>query len=515
MAHITVLLVEDNPGDARLVQEMMKEAGGDSFRLVRAGLLAEAQALLAEGSFQLVLLDLDLPDCRGLDTLSAALGCAQGTPVVVLTGRDDEALGAEAVRKGAQDYVAKGNLDCRLLLKTIRYAIERKRLGDQLRRSQKLETVGQLAGGVAHEFNNILMGIGGYAQLLLAQGDGTSEGAADLDRIRELSERGGSLSKQLLTFSRSEGVELLALDINPIVKNACKMLRKVLQENIAMDVSPASELGSVRCDPGQIEQVLVNLAINARDAMPDGGRLTIETTNTDQAPVGFTKDAARSRWVKISVTDTGCGMDEVTLQRIFDPFFTTKEVGKGTGLGLSTVYGIIQQHGGHIAAHSTPGKGTTFEVYLPRTDAEDQGPEGESEEEAPPRGSETILVVEDDESVRNILTAAVKSQGYKVIAASSPDEAEEFLASREDEVHLLLTDISMPVRNGDELYHRLVALHPDLKVIFVSGYFPESAPWRSDLPPDTIVLHKPFALSELARTLRQVLDRPCAARMSA
>jgi len=514
MAHITVLLVEDNPGDARLVREMMEEAGTNRFRLVQAGRMAEAQALLAEGTFEVLLLDLDLPDSRGLDTLSAALGCAQGAPVVVLTGRDDDELGAEAVRKGAQDYLPKGQLDCRLLLKTIRYAIERKHLGDQLRRAQKLEAVGQLAGGVAHEFNNILMGISGYAQLLLAQGDETSEDTADLKRIRELSERGGSLSGQLLTFSRSESTELLALDINPIVKNACKMLRKVLQENIAMDVSPASDLGSVRCDPGQIEQVLVNLAVNARDAMPGGGQLIIETTNTDRVPAGLAEDAAGGRWVKISVTDTGCGMDEGTLRRIFDPFFTTKEVGKGTGLGLATVYGIVQQHGGHIAAHSTPGKGTTFEVYLPRTDAEDQGPGEESEEEAPPRGSETVLVVEDDESIRNVVRSFLEAQGYTALAASDPDEAERLVGEHGEAVKLLVTDVSMPVRNGGELYRRLVARWPNLKAVFMSGYSQESAWQRDDLLLRVPFIQKPFALSELAGTLRQVLDGSCE-RMSA
>ncbi len=402
MANTTILLVEDNPGDARLVTEMLKDPGGESRRVVRTRRLAEALAFLREDQFQVVLLGLDLPDSRGLDTLSAVLACTENTPVVVLTGHNDEELGAEAVRKGAQDFLAKVHLEGRLLLKTIRYAVERKRLTYLLRRAQRLETVSQLAGGVAHEFNNILMGISGYAQLLLSQAGDNSEAATDLKQIVDLSERGSGLTSQLLTFSRSESTELLALDLNPIVRNACKMLGKILPESISLDVSHDPALGSVRCDPGQIEQILVNLAINARDAMPDGGQLTIGTANCEQAPAGSTVVAASGRWVRISVADNGCGMDQTTRRRIFEPFFTTKEVGKGTGLGLATVYGILQQHGGHIDISSEPGRGSVFEVYLPRVDATALEAVEELESQAHPRGSETVLVVEDDAAVRSV-----------------------------------------------------------------------------------------------------------------
>ena len=268
---------------------------------------------------------------------------------------------AARVRMNGRDY----------LMGIFRDITERRRLEEQLRHAQKLEAVGQLAGGVAHEFNNLLMGIGGYAQLLLPRFPSDAEAARDLARIRELSERGAGLSRQLLAFSRRSGAEPVILNINSVIENAHRMLRQLLPENVELTLSAGAGLGSVRADPGQVEQVLVNLAVNARDAMPAGGRLLIETANCElnAAYARTHAEVLPGRYVMLAVTDTGSGMDEATRRRIFDPFFTTKEVGKGTGLGLATIYGIIKQHGGHVTVYSEPGQGSTFKVYLPRLKA--------------------------------------------------------------------------------------------------------------------------------------------------
>jgi len=388
---------------------------------------------------------------------------------------------------------------------------ELERLEGELRQSQRLEAVGQLASGVAHEFNNILMAIGGHAELVAREGGPGGNGRASLNKIRELTRRGAALAGQLLAFSRRETMELVTVNVNTIVKETARMLRKVMPAQIDLESFAAGDLGNARVDPAQIQQLLVNLAVNARDAMPRGGRLTLETANVefDRDYAGEHSGVKVGSYVMIAVSDTGTGMDPRTRERIFEPFFTTKPAGEGTGLGLSVVFGIARQHGGHVWVYSEPGHGSTFKVYLPRVEAE---PEDKERQDAPadeglPGGEERVLVAEDDNSVREILTHCLKGCGYQVVSAECPSRAES--AFRDDGgIDLLVTDLMMPERSGRELYDRLAAESPGLKVLYISGYTDRALGREGMLEEGSAFLQKPFSLRELARVVREVLDAP-------
>jgi len=390
---------------------------------------------------------------------------------------------------------------------------KRVQMEEQLRQSQKMEAIGQLAGGVAHDFNNILTGITGYTELTLAQLSEDSPQASDLNEVLALADRASNLTRQLLAFGRRQALEPVVLDLNGLVENMLKMLPRLIGEDIELRFVPGHDLGNVRADPGQVEQVLMNLAVNARDAMPGGGALTVETANVelDEAQAAaFEGDSRPGPYVLLSVADTGCGMDEATLGRAFEPFFTTKEVGKGTGLGLSTVLGIVKQHEGNIGVQSIPGQGARFEIYLPRVDDGVGARRTELPGEEPRKGSETILVVEDEGSVREVATRYLEAQGYTVLAAASPREAEELFAQRRDEVALLLADVVLPGRNGREMYERLAESRPSLEVLYMSGYAGDAIAHRGVVAPDTAFVQKPFTQEELARKVGEVLDAKAA-----
>jgi len=383
-----------------------------------------------------------------------------------------------------------------------------RQLEAQLRQAGKMETVGRLAGGVAHDFNNMLTGIKGYAQLLLPEMPEGSSAYEDLTQIQALTDRAAALTRQLLAFSRKQALELAVLDLNNVVANATKMLRRLIGEDVDLVSVPGSELGSVYADPGQIEQVLMNLAVNARDAMPNGGKLTIETANVvlDGDYVKTHPGAKPGSHVMIAVTDTGHGMDDEVLGHIFEPFFSTKEEGKGTGLGLATVYGIVKQHGGNVWVYSEPRRGTTFKIYLPH--------HGEEAQEvvvplaAGPLlgGTETILVVEDEEAVRVVAQRVLEEQGYTIFCAADPQEAEALFARHGAEVSILVTDVVLPGPSGRELYERLVVDKPELKVLYMSGYTDNAIVHHGVLDAGTPFIQKPFDPASLVRKVREVLD---------
>jgi len=385
---------------------------------------------------------------------------------------------------------------------------EQKSLEERLRQAQRLEAVGKLAGGIAHDFNNILTGIQGYVEILLRDSRPDSQTHSDLREILALSARAADLTRQLLAFSRRQPLRPVPVNMNALVGGFIKMLKRIIGEDIELVFRPAENLGSVRADPGQIEQILLNLSVNARDAMPNGGRLTIETAEVtlDEDYVKTHADAAPGNYVALVVSDTGCGMDRATLDRIFEPFFTTKDFGKGTGLGLATVYGIVKQHGGNIYVYSEVGKGTTFRVYLPRADESAEPPSPATTAGMLPRGSETILLVEDDEAVRSIAERALAGQGYRLLVAASPAEAEAALRSHAGEVALLVTDIVMPGCNGKALYERLAAIQTPLPVLFMSGYSEIAAAGNGFIASGVPFLPKPFSPSELVRKVRQVIE---------
>jgi PAS domain S-box-containing protein len=408
--------------------------------------------------------------------------------------------------------VAIDNRPC--LVGFFRDVTERKRaegqraaLEDQLRQVQKMESIGRLAGGVAHDFNNILTGIGGYTELALGQLDAASPLREDLAEVMRLAKRAAELTRQLLAFSRRQPLAMQVLYLNDMVADTTKMLKRVLGEAIDLHFTPAPDLGNVRADSGQMEQILINLAINSRDAMPTGGKLTIETANIelDADYAGRHVAVTPGPHVMLAVSDTGRGMDAATKERLFEPFFTTKEKGKGTGLGLATVYGIVKQHGGHIWVYSEPGQGATFKIYLPRV-AEavaDAKPPAEPETVG---GGETILIVEDEGSVCSIAERALKAQGYAVLTASSAEEAEQLFLKQPKQIALLLTDVVLPGMNGRNLYDRLKGREPDLKVIYMSGYTDNAIVHQGVLDVGTAFMQKPFMIETVARKVRQVLD---------
>jgi PAS domain S-box-containing protein len=381
---------------------------------------------------------------------------------------------------------------------------ERLRLEQQLLHSQKLEAIGQLAGGVAHDFNNILTSISCSSELALRELPTRSLPAAGFRQISELTQRATALTRQLLAFSRQQALRPSVHSVNQLVENAIKMLTRMIGEDVELDFRPAAEPDTVRADIGQIEQVLMNLAINARDAMPGGGTLTIETFNT-VVDREHPADVEPGAFLKLSVTDSGQGMDQETRERIFEPFFTTKEVGKGTGLGLSTVYGIVRQHKGDILFDSQLGEGTVFHIFLPLVDEEAQAVD-QQVDEVIPDGSETVLLVEDDPNAREIIERVLKAQGYKVYRAGSAREAKQLFDECGDEVDLLLTDIVMPGDNGVQLHRQLQEKNPLVKVLFMSGYTARSSLQNDVIRPGLPFIAKPFGPPELARKIREVLE---------
>ena len=385
---------------------------------------------------------------------------------------------------------------------------ERKQLETQLQQSQKMEAVGRLAGGIAHDFNNLLTLISGYTDLALSRPSVPLELRADIERIENAAGRAAALVRQLLAFSRRQVLQPKTLDLNAIVVNMDKLLRRLIDDNIAMTTRVEENLGKVKADPAQIEQVIMNLVVNARDAMPKGGRLVLETGNVeldaDYAAEHVT--VKPGPYVMLAVSDTGMGMDEETVAHIFEPFYTTKESGRGTGLGLSTVYGIVKQSGGYIWVYSEPEKGSTFKVYLPRVEEEAEEPVAKQVPFTEERGTETILLVEDEQDVRELVRTILSGQGYEVIIARDPQHAEEVAAKFPREIHLLLTDVVMPVTSGRELAARIMAKRPNIRVLYMSGYTENVVTSGGMLEEGLSFLQKPFSPAVLAHRIREVLS---------
>ncbi len=379
---------------------------------------------------------------------------------------------------------------------------------EQLRQAQKMEAIGRLAGGIAHDFNNLLTIIMGRCQLLLRKFGAEETVNRDINLILSTSERAALLTRQLLAFSRKQVLQPRVLDLNEVVSDMDKMSRRMIGEDIELETVLAPDLGKVKADPGQITQVILNLVVNARDAMPNGGKLVIETANVEvnQSNRYLHSGSEIGSFVVLTVSDTGSGIDPETLTHIFEPFFTTKEKGKGTGLGLATVYGIVKQSGGHITVHSVPQEGSTFKVYLPRVDEIAEAQVSASEELEFKQGLETILLVEDEPDVRELVGDLLKEHGFTVLKASHGGEALEICQKYEDSIHLLLTDVVMPQMSGPELAKLLVSMRPEVKVLFMSGYTDTAVVSQGWLEPGTAFLQKPFTQEILVDKIREVLD---------
>ena len=385
---------------------------------------------------------------------------------------------------------------------------ERKRLEDQLRQSQKMEAVGQLAGGVAHDFNNLLTVIKGYCQMILDSTRPADKIRVHVGHIDSAAERAAALTRHLLAFSRKQVLQPKVVDLNALVLNLNKILHRVIGENIEMLISTAPGLGAVKADPGQIEQVMMNLVLNARDAMPVGGKITIETTNVhlDEAYSRQHEGVPAGSYVMVAVSDTGVGMSAETQSRIFEPFFTTKELGRGTGLGLSTVYGIVKQSGGHIWVYSEPGRGTTFKIYFARVDDIAESLPAPDNSAAPQRGDESILLVEDDSQVRELTRSVLASCGYSVVVAENAQAVGEICAQHPHPIQLLLTDVVMPGISGREVADRVTTRWSGARVLYMSGYAANSVVHQGVLDNGVFFITKPFTPSALASKVREVLD---------
>lgn len=382
----------------------------------------------------------------------------------------------------------------------------RQRLEEQLRQAQKMESVGRLAGGIAHDFNNLLSSIIGFSELTLMSLPPDDPLGDNLNEIIDAGQRAAGLTRQLLVFSRKQVLEMKVVDLNAVIENSTRMLGRMIGEDVVIKINPGPSLPPINADVGQLEQVLMNLVVNARDAMPRGGELVIETAcvDLDEAYASGHQDLAPGKYVMFSVTDSGSGIAPDVQERMFDPFFTTKEEGKGTGLGLATVYGIVRQHKGHIWVYSEPGRGATFKVHFPAV------VEGDLEEGAPvraetPRGSETILVVDDDLSVRRLIARTIDSLGYRTLVAGSSQEALEYFEETGGKIDVMLTDVIMPGMNGSRLAEIARSRNPEMKIMFMSGY-PGDHIVGNELEEGTTYLQKPIPLSVLATKIREVLD---------
>ncbi len=631
-----LLLVEDNPGDARLIRELARCSGRPlpAPHVVRD--MAGALESLQQGSWDVVLLDLGLPDSQGLETFTTLDAAHPEVPVVVLSGLGDESVALEAVRLGAQDYLNKDDLTGDLLGRAVLYAKERHHaelqrrawteqwqatfdaIGDavclldpeqrivrmnlamqelvggtqdeitgrrcyevvhgctappqscafqqmartlrrttveaqagdrwfeirmdplldedgglagavhtmsdvterhaadlalrdaheRLARGMRLESLGRLAGGIAHDFNNMLSVVLTNAELIAQDHPDDPQLLDDLSQIKEAADSATGLVKQLLAFGRRQTLDPVLLDCSAAVRDLEGILRRLLGEDIALCCELETGLGSVRADPSQIEQIIMNLAINARDAMPFGGQLTLTTrSETLQGdPVSLPPGCRAGPHVIIEVRDTGHGMDDETRARLFEPFFTTKATGRGTGLGLATVYGIVSQSGGGIRVRSALGKGTTFEILLPTSEGEATEASLERPHSAGRPGHETLLVVEDERALRKAMTRALRREGYTVLEAGDHGEATRIARQHRAQIDLLITDVVLPGPSGKTIAEVLSAERPELRVLFISGYAHDHITKRGVLPRGLAFLQKPFASGVLSRTIREILD---------
>jgi two-component system cell cycle sensor histidine kinase/response regulator CckA len=390
---------------------------------------------------------------------------------------------------------------------------ERRRLEQQLHQSQKMDAIGRLSGGVAHDFNNLLGVIIGYGEILEESVPESDPLRASVDQILKAGRRASSLTRQLLAFSRQQVLEPKILSLNAVVSDMEKMLHRMIGEDIQLTIQLEPNLGSTRADQGQIEQVIMNLVVNARDAMPDGGKLSVQTLNfeiDEKFAERYAYPVVTGPYVLLTVTDSGTGIDAATQQRIFEPFFTTKEKGKGTGLGLSTVYGVVKQSGGYIDVISAPGKGTTFNIYLPRSAQSIAVDDHEAGQPTATRGSETILLVEDEDSLRTLTRDLLRLKGYTVLEAINGAEALELSGRTPGEIHLLLTDVVMPGINGRALADQLKLRRPEMRVAFMSGYTGQRVGQKEILEPGSFFIQKPFSREQLASRVREALDLPVA-----
>lgn len=625
-----ILLIEDNPGDAELMRVILENLVGPSYLIRNAQRLAVALEALRHEHFDIIILDLGLPDSSGLATLRAVIEVVPELPVVVLTGIQDEQIGLEAVKAGAEDFLVKGQIGPQLMIKVLRYAYERKQAEIKLRNSelqtrtildaidtqillmgtdhriqwlnmkaceivglsreqvigkfcyelwpsqtemcdgcpmelvistgeyqfehrhvkigktwdikacpvrdqngqitsvvelrsdiseqvslekqflqaQKMEAIGRLAGGIAHDFNNMLSVILGFGEMAKALVPNEGDLAEYLEEILNAGVRSADLVKQLLAFSRKQEINPQIVDCNAVIESSKRMLQRLIGEDIEFNFKPGAGLWSVMIDPSQVDQILANLTVNARDSILGQGNLTIATENRVLDPnyCSFHVGAKPGDYVLLSISDTGSGMSKEVLFKIFEPFFTTKKQGQGTGLGMSTIFGIVKQNNGYIDIDSEMGVGTTVKIYLPRYEGENLQ-KIEKEDTGDLTGKETILVVEDDQAILALCRTILNGYGYRVVTETDPRAAIERALQKDQEFDLLLSDVIMPYMNGEELRRLIQQSQPGIKTLFISGYTADIITLQGIKAGGTRFLQKPFTKEQLGQRIREVLDQ--------
>jgi two-component system cell cycle sensor histidine kinase/response regulator CckA len=512
---LRILHLEDDANDAALVQASL-DAGAISSTTRRVHTREEFEAALDGDQIDLILSDYSMPAFDGLSALKIARAKNPDLPLIFVSGTLGEERAIDSLKNGATDYILKGRLGrlapaVERAMQEVDARRERERLEARFIEAQKMDVIGQLAGGVAHDFNNVLAVIIGYNELMLADLEPKSKLYGCAEEIRNASERAAGLTKQLLVFSRKQTVQPVVLDLENTVQKLDSMLGRLIGENIDMTIVPGSHGCYIWADSGYIGQVLMNLVVNARDAMPDGGKLTIAIDNVtlDQKYADAHPGELPGNFVKLSVNDTGTGMTDEVKAHLFETFFTTKPIGKGTGLGLATCQSIVRQCGGHIGVWSELGKGTTFNIYFPRVEKPAHGVV-EPNQIAPSKGgTETLLIVEDEPSLKNLARSVLEQQGYKVLSASTGHDG--LRAAREHKgapIALVVTDVIMPAMGGKMMADELVADHPNLKILFMSGYTDDTIAHHGMLDPGVELLLKPYTPAALVRRVRELLDKP-------
>ena len=510
---LRVLIVDDSEDDAELILLELRR-GGYEPSSQRVDTRQAMSAAIADNTWDIAMVDYVMPEFSGPAALTLLRESGLDLPSIVVSGVLGEEFAVEAMKAGANDYILKAQLT-RLVpavKRELREAEGRKRnnqLEQQLLQSQKMEVIGRLAGGVAHDFNNLLTAINGYVYSGMKDTTTGADGLICLQEIHKVAERAANLTQQLLAFSRRQAIKPRVINLSDLVTDTCKLLKSLLGEHVELVSPKAKAPALVHVDPNQMSQVLINLAVNARDAMSGGGTLTIETTNVflSQEAVGDWPELSVGEYVLLQVSDTGVGMPEEVKAQIFEPFFTTKEPGKGSGLGLSTCYGIVAQNRGRIEAHSEEGQGTTFKIYLPRSDSEVEPSQPINDGVNLPLGTETILLAEDEPLVRTMVSRVLRGQGYNVVEAAEGEEALRLAGnSSNGSINLLLADVVMPKLGGIALAKQVCAMFPETKVLLVSGYTKDTIRQQNGAQPDIPFLEKPFSPPALAIKVREVLD---------
>jgi signal transduction histidine kinase len=516
---LRALIADDSENDVLVLLHILRKAGFEPV-YERVWTAPAMKAALQRQAWDIVISDYEMPNFDGFEVLQLLKESGHDLPFILVSAVVSEETAVAAMKAGAHDYIMKRNL-ARLVPAIERELREAQTRGarkaaemalrqseEQLRQVQKIEAIGRLAAGVAHDFNNILTAITGHSELLIRQLDADDPRRKNAEQIEKAAYRAAGLTRQLLIFSRKQVIQPRVLDLNAVIVDIKKMLCRLIGEDIEFCTLLDPATGHIKADPGQIEQVIMNLVVNARDAMPTGGKLTVTTASTtlDKNHLKNFPDMGAGDYVMLAIADTGTGMSEEVKAHLFEPFFTTKPPGTGTGLGLATCFGIVKQNAGHISVQSELGSGTTFKIYFPQVQLAIEPLRVRNRPTEVAGGNETVLLVEDEPVVRELAVATLREKGYTVVEAGNGEEGLRLARQHDGKIDLVLTDVVMPVMGGKEMADALRTSHPDTKILFTSGYTEDALGHHGVLRPGILFLPKPYLTATLARKVREVLD---------